>query len=254
MKRWWLAPMTTALLLSACSGSSGRTLSPTTSAVVETAGLSTASFATSAVVETAPTPTSEPPTATTVASGPFVLPSTCPDDNLTNLPPPDQVVPNVSGDTKVLSFNTYPFPEGPQFTASITDADPVLARVFAAAVAQLRLPLPAASNQGCCDRQLLTIRFVGEATAAVYGPCTYPASIERILKILDIGMVDEQKAYDAQHTAAPPPTAAPETSSDTAEIVLASPACSAPTATRAKWPGSTGTHGRTTCATSLRRR
>jgi hypothetical protein len=41
-------------------------------------------------------------------------------------------------------------------------------------------------------------------------------------------MVDEQKAYDAQHTAAPPPTAAPATSSDTAEIVLASPACLGP--------------------------
>ena len=112
-----------------------------------------------------------------------VLPSPCGLDTDLNAPAPDQIVPDVPRTARITGLYYSPYPEGVNRSATATNADPRFAAVFPEAADLVPLPLPPASPQGCCDRLMLRIR-IQNMPDAIYGPCSFPDSIERVIKVL----------------------------------------------------------------------
>lgn len=108
-----------------------------------------------------------------------VVPSTCPTNNLTNLPPPDQVVPVLADGVRLIGVELDPFPEGPIVFVNETSADGGLQAVLRKAAADLGQGLPAALPQECCDRAEVRLRF-DSGQVAVDGPCSLPDVVSGI--------------------------------------------------------------------------
>jgi len=115
--------------------------------------------------------------------GDQVVSSTCPTDDLTNLRPPDQFVPELLPGAKLTAIYVVPYPEGPELLVDLGAPNAELRHALEMVDALLPRPLPAALPQTCCSRSEVTLRF-GE-DAANYGPCELPPNIEQALALAE---------------------------------------------------------------------
>jgi len=108
-----------------------------------------------------------------------VVPSTCPTNNLTNLPPPDQVVPALADGVRLIGVDLLPFPEGPTIEVNEQSENSGIQAALREAAANLAQGLPAALPQECCTRTEVRLHF-DSGQVAVYGPCTLPDVVSAI--------------------------------------------------------------------------
>lgn len=184
--RYCVAMLALVALLAGCSSdapyTAGSASPPVTVAAINIDSPSTSVLpGTAVVINTASLTTTESTTSASPATS--VLPSPCGLDKDLNAPAPDQVVPDVPSTARITGLYYSPYPEGVNRSATATNADPRFAAVFPEAAALVPLPLPPASPQGCCDRLMLRIR-IENMPDALYGPCSFPDSIERVIQVL----------------------------------------------------------------------
>jgi hypothetical protein len=120
-----------------------------------------------------------PSSVTTNTSPEAVLASTCPTNNLTNLAPPDQVVPALANDDRLIGVDLLPFPEGPSIEVNEQTADSAMQAALRKGAATLAQGLPAALPQECCSKTEVRLHF-DSGQIAVYGPCTLPDAVDTI--------------------------------------------------------------------------
>lgn len=186
MNRYCAAMLAVVALLAGCSSdvphTAGSVSLPVTAAAINIDSQSTSLLPgkTAANNTASPTTTESAASASPATS---VLPSPCGLDKDLNAPAPDQVVPDVPPTARITGLYESPYPEGVNRSATANNADPRFAAVFPEAAALVPLPLPHASPQGCCDRLMLRIT-IENMPDALYGPCSFPDSIERVIKVL----------------------------------------------------------------------
>ena len=130
--------------------------------------------------------------ATSVVSTSQAVTSTCRTNDLTNLPPPDQVVPDVPGVARVIGVDLLPFPEGPVLELDEQLDDKGIRDVLSQATALLEHGLPAALPQECCTGRQVKLHF-DNGLVAIYGPCNLP-------KVINDIAVQASKAWAAAHS------------------------------------------------------
>ena len=104
-------------------------------------------------------------------------------DSFMNDYQPDQVVPQIPNDVRVVAFELSPWPEGPGVTVNSSDSGAATVSAFRKAAALVSTPLPMPVPQSCCNRTMLIIKFSDDA-AARYGPCELPSVLQRLPDIL----------------------------------------------------------------------
>ena len=110
----------------------------------------------------------------------------CPENELTNLPQPDQSFPT-GKPAEVAGIHVSFWPEGPEIDVgdpTVTRPTPALTAAFAKAKAVLKREIPALLPQGCCQGgQIIYVRFADGQTA-LYGPCLLPSPINEVYDLL----------------------------------------------------------------------
>lgn len=88
--------------------------------------------------------------------------STC-FDKFMNEYQPDQVVPVIPANARIIGVMLSPWPEGPGEEITVSDGTPVLQNAFTRIVSLIPSPLPAASPQTCCNGNVVMILYTNDA-------------------------------------------------------------------------------------------
>jgi hypothetical protein len=112
--------------------------------------------------------------------------ATCPNNNLTNLPQPEQQPASTSSPIQIVAAAFEPYPEGPNAAVGVVpgSSQANLIDQLPAIVSAIGLPLPAALPQGCCQGGGIVHVWLSDGEHITYGPCSLPTRIDDAARLL----------------------------------------------------------------------